>query len=73
MFPVTHTSTYIAQTKVRIHVLMLYNAMHDILKQYFQEKLESFETSPLTPNVFANFYFFECVHLMKVYEVKPTE
>lgn len=53
---------------------MLYNAMHNIQKQCFQEKLESFETSTLTPNVFANYsIFFEYVHLMKVYEVKPTE
>lgn len=58
MFPVTHTSTYVAQTKVRIHVLMLYNVMHDIEKQCFQEKLELFETSTLRLNVFANYSKF---------------
>lgn len=37
---------------------MIYNAMRDIQKQYCQEKLESFETSTLTPKGFANYSIF---------------
>lgn len=36
--------------------------MQNIQKKYFQEKLELFETSTLTPNAFANYshFFWVC-------------